>query len=208
MFKEVKLENGLTMYLHPDKTKNRTSAHLYTFVGSKDTKFYVDEKKHEVVEGTAHFLEHYLVERSIYGNSLQQMSEDYIDFNAATAIDYTFFYISTVHDFKENYIKLLNIVNNATFNQESVNDTIKPIISEIARKQDNKYLKYNELVNKTVYKNCFFDVGLGSVEDISNMKYTMLQDLYESFYYPKNQIIIMKAKNKVVIRRIKWIHNL
>ena len=191
MFKEVVLKNGLSLYLHPDASKNRTTAYLYTFAGSKDTTFYVDDKKHEVVEGTAHFLEHYLVERSIYGNSLQLLREDYIDYNALTAINYTAFHISTVHDFVDNYIKLLNIVNNVSFSQEKVNDTIKPIVSEIARKEDGKYLEYNRVVNNTIYKHSLYDVGLGSVEDISNMKYTMLKDFYDAFYYPKNQAIII-----------------
>ena len=191
MFEEVILKNGLTMYLHPDKTKNRTSAFLFTFAGSKDTTFYVDNKKHNVVNGTAHFLEHYLVERSIYGNSLQVLREDYVDYNALTAINYTEFHISTVHDFIDNYIKLLNIVNNVSFSQDKVNDTIKPIVSEIARKDDGKYLEYNRIVHNSIYKHSLYDIGLGSIEDIQNMKYTMLKDFYDAFYYPSNQIIIL-----------------
>jgi predicted Zn-dependent peptidase len=191
MFNEVVLKNGLKMYLYSDKTKNRTSAHLFTIAGSKDTTFYVDDKEKKVVNGTAHFLEHYLVERSIYGNSLQVLSEEYVDYNAATGIDYTDFHISTVHDFKDNYIKLLNIVNNPIFSQDRVNDTIKPIVSEIARKEDNKYLEYNRVVNNAIYKNGLYDVGLGTVEDIQNMKYTMIKDFYDAFYYPSNQIIII-----------------
>ena len=191
MFKEVILKNGLTMYLYSDKSKNRTSAHLFTLAGSKDTTFYVDDKEHKVVNGTAHFLEHYLVERSIYGNSLQVLNEDYVDYNALTAIDYTEFHISTVHDFIDNYIKLLNIVNNVSFSQDKVNDTIKPIVSEIARKEDTKYLEYNRVVNNAIYKRDLYDIGLGTVKDIQNMQYTMLKEFYDAFYYPSNQIIII-----------------
>lgn len=190
-YKEVILDNGLTMYLYQDKTKNRCIASIYILAGGKDTTFYIDNEEKHVLSGTAHFLEHYLLEHSIYGNAMELFKDEYVNSNGATSSFETNYYISTVHDFKELYIKLLNIVNNPVFDEKAIDLTRKPIISEIDRKNDDKYIGYYKTLNNAIYKNDLYNITLGDKQDILNMDVNNLKLFHEAFYQASNQVIVI-----------------
>ena len=100
MIKTIKLDNGLTVILNQDKKKNRTFAYLYINAGGTNTKVYVDNKLTLFPYGVAHFLEHYLIENSIYGDLGDYFDKEYINYNGYTSIHKTTYYLSTVHDFE------------------------------------------------------------------------------------------------------------
>lgn len=194
MNKQITLDNGLKIFLRQDKTKNQTIADIHVNAGGKDMIFYVNKKKHSLPNGVAHFLEHYLLEQSIYGNLGEVFKKDYIDSNAATSSYETSYYFSTVHDFKKNFIKLMNIVNKPVFSQDRVNKVKKPIISEIHRKNDGKYIEYAKVCQSALYKNSTFNITLGEIDDISNMDVEYLKDFHSAFYRPENQMIFLTGK--------------
>jgi predicted Zn-dependent peptidase len=199
--KIVKLENGLELVLLPDKNKNRTTATIFIKAGGLDNHFKYGNKEYTQVYGIAHFLEHYLLEKSMYGNAMQLFDNEYIQANGLTSTDMTKFYISTVHDFEENFIKLINVVNNPNFDEDKINDVKKPIISEINRSLDKPNLKFSELIFKTIYHNIPFNTTLGSTKDIKNMKIEDIKLFHEAFYQPSNQMILISGnfdKTKVV----------
>lgn len=189
MIKKVVLDNGLTVILNRNKHKNRTTANIYVKCGGLDTKFYVDDELVEIPYGTAHFLEHYLIEESIYGNVGEHFSKEYIEFNGITGNYRTEYYISTVHDFKENFVKLLNLVNTPVFEQTRVDNVKKPVIAEINRKGDVKKLKYFTELFKSVFKREVFNKILGDVKNIENMSYETLKKFHSAYYVPSNQVI-------------------
>ncbi len=67
MIKKYKLKNGLTVIINKTK-KHNTFIELITNVGSKDNSFKINNKIVTVPRGLAHFLEHFLIEDSIYCN--------------------------------------------------------------------------------------------------------------------------------------------
>ena len=113
--KRLTLDNGLEVVLINDNKKNTSSAYLSVNVGGFVKDFKMNGKDYHLKYGIAHFLEHYLLENSIYGNVMQSFGNDYIDSNGFTSPYRTVFYISTVHDFEDNLVKLLNVVNNPLF---------------------------------------------------------------------------------------------
>ena len=191
MIKKIKLKNGLELILNQDKTKHRTIADLYIKAGGFDNKFYYDDKYYEQTYGVAHFLEHYLLENSMYGNIMDYYGKEYIGSNGLTSIHKTNYYISTVHDFKDNLIKLLNVINNPIFDEEKIIDTKRPIIAEINRKNDSKYNMLYQKAFENIFENKVFNINLGSVEDINKMTINDIKLFYDAFYQPSNQVLIL-----------------
>ena len=191
--KIMTLDNGLKLILTPDKNKNRTTATITTYAGGLHTHFKYGNKEYKVVNGIAHFLEHYLLENSIYGDAMSLFDNDYIEANGLTYRDKTSYYISTVHDFEDNFIKLINIVNNPLFDEDKIEDVKKPIISEINRALDNPNRKFGECVNNGLFKNYPYDPTLGTPKDIKNMTIDDIKIFHEAFYQPSNQAIIISG---------------
>ena len=193
-FKKVELDNGLKVVLFNDNKKNRTIATVYTYAGGRDTKFTYDGKEYNQVEGIAHFLEHYLIEKSKYGNISQYFDNEYISSNGMTNYYQTEFYISTVHDFEDNFVKLLNIVNDPKFSEEDIKDVKKPIVSEINRSLDKPQLEFNTYANNCFYKTIKYNGVLGKSEDIMKVTIDDLKAFHDAFYQPSNQMILISGK--------------
>lgn len=191
MIKKIILDNGLTVILNRNKKINKTIASVFVKSGAFDIKFNVDNKKIEVPYGTAHFLEHYLIEQSRNGNIGEYLSKEYVEYNGLTGSYRTEFYISTVHDFNKYFRLLLDYVNNPVFEDERVKKVIKPIVAELNRKNDGKKLKYLETVFDSVFTNKVFNIGLGCVHDIENMSADTLEKFYKAHYYPANEVIVI-----------------
>jgi len=203
-FKKVILDNGLNVVFVEDKKKNNTCAYLSVNTGGVVKDFYLDGKEYHLNYGIAHFLEHYLIESSIYGNSLKMFSDDYIDSNGLTALNRTIFYIATVHDFEENLVKLLNIVNNPKFDKDSFEKVKVPILREIEKCLDNPHRKANEDIFKSIFHKIPYDPTLGSKEDIINLDINDLKIFHKAFYNSKNETLVV-AGNIDIDKIIKLI---
>ena len=107
-YKKV-LNNGLYIYMVHSK-KNRCGAKIVVKAGGHNIS-YIDKdgNKKNLKKGIAHFLEHYLIEKSIYGNLGKYYLSESMRFNGATYFNRTEFYFSTVHDFKEALIRLIRL---------------------------------------------------------------------------------------------------
>ena len=200
-YKNIVLDNGLKVVLFNDNNKNRTVATIYTNAGGRDTKFNYDGTDYNQVEGIAHFLEHYLLEKSKYGNIMQYFDNEYINSNGMTSLYTTEYFISTVHDFEENFIKLLNVVNDPKFSEEDIKDVKKPIVSEIKRSLDNPELEFNTYANNCIYKTIKYNSTLGKADDIMNVTIDDLKAFHDAFYQPSNQMIVISGNfnvNKII----------
>ena len=191
--KRLTLDNGLQMILIRDNRKNTSGAYLTVNVGGFTKDFNMDGKDYSLDYGIAHFLEHYLIENSIYGNAMQVFGNDYIESNGFTAPYRTVFYISTVHDFEENLVKLLNIVNNPVFDKEKIETVKRPILREIDKNLDNPYRKVNEYSFNSVFKYIPYDVTLGEKDYISKLKIDDLELFHKAFYNAKNELLIVSG---------------
>lgn len=202
----IVLENKVRLVLSSDKSKNQTYAEIIVNYGGMNKTFKVNNKVINIPEGTAHLLEHSIVENNIYGNMFEFLKDEYVDFNARTTGTRTSFFINTVFDFERHLVELINIVNNPVFDSEKLKNIKKPIIEEIKRGQDRSYKKFNEKINDCMYKNIRFKDCLGSIEDINNISVDFLKTVYDTFYQPANQTIFI-AGNFDVKKITKLIEN-
>ncbi len=189
-FKIKKLDNGITLLMCNDPTKHIVNITITTRYGGAITKFKVGDKDYTVTSGMAHFLEHYLIEYSKYGNAFKYFTQDkYADFNGYTSSDYTDFYVETPHDYLELFKELLDIVNKPVFTQENIDSNKPAIIEEINKKEDDQYGKFYFFTMNNIFKKLKFKHSLGTKEEIQNLKVDEVKLAYDAFYRPDNQTI-------------------
>ena len=191
--KKVVLDNGLTVVIIKDNKKHIMGAHLMVKTGGFIKDFNMDGKDYNLKYGIAHFLEHYLLEKSIYGNVMQQFGSDYINANGMTGPYNTLFYMTTVHDFEENLVKLLNVVNNPAFNKENIEDIKVPILREIDKTLDRPYRALYEKSFNAIFKEIPYDPILGEKEDINNMTIEDIKLFHKAFYNAKNEVLFVSG---------------
>ena len=191
--KKIVLNNGLTVVFIKDKKKHTSSAYLEVKAGGLDKDFTLDDKEYHLNYGIAHFLEHYLIECSIYGNSSNMFSSDYVDSNGFTGLYRTMFYISTVHDFEDNLVKLLNIVNNPKFDKDNIEKVKIPVLREIEKKLDRPNRKANKDIFNCLFYDIPYDPTLGVKDDIKNLTIDELELFHKAFYNAKNEILVISG---------------
>lgn len=187
--KVFKLKNGLTLLFYKDSTKHSMVANIIVKYGGINNEFIVDNQKHRTKDGIAHFLEHLLIEHSIYGNALTHFNTKYINTNGITNSRMTNFYIDTVSDFEDSLIELINIVNIPHFTKEDVATTKYAIIEEIRKNNDNKFRNLNKKTLSCLFKNIKYQNNLGTASTIKSLTYEEVKQCYDLFYQPSNQVI-------------------
>lgn len=183
------LKNGLTLLFYKDTTKHSMVANIIVKYGGINNEYIVDDQKHHTKEGIAHFLEHLLIEHSIYGNALTHFNAKYINTNGLTNSRMTNFYIDTVSDFEDALIELINVVNIPHFTKENIETTKYAIIEEIRKNNDNKFRNLNKKTLKCLFKNIKYQNNLGSEATIKSLTYQEVKECYDIFYQPSNQVI-------------------
>lgn len=183
------LKNGPKLIFYQDTTKHSVSASVIVKYGGIHSNFEVQEKKYFMKDGIAHFLEHLLIEHSIYDNALTMFHNNFVQFNGYTSSNITRFTFSTVHDFDENLIKLIKLVNIPTFTKDDIEQTKPAIIEEIRRSKDNKFRNLDVVTKKCLFHNIKYSNNIGTEEYIQDLKYETIKLCYDVFYQPSNQII-------------------
>ena len=187
------LDNGLKVILLKDTSKKAAILDLIVKFGGKDTEYMYDNKHYHISNGIAHFMEHLLIEHSMYGNMLPLFMDNYINFNGLTYAMMTNFYIDTVHDFNKNLVKLLKGINNRVFTENDVEETKNAILEEIRENLDNKFRKLDILTRNCLFQNLDYKDILGTLQEIENVTYEELVRCYEVFYKPSNQIVVVSG---------------
>lgn len=184
-----KLQNGLTIVLVEDKSKNQTSAVLTVKYGSIVKRVQTGDEIIEIKPGLAHLLEHTLIENSIYGNVSTYFHDNYVTCNGCTSSKITNFPITTIMDFKKHLKVLLDYINVIDFNKEKLEEIKKPIVDEIIRSKDKNYYKYNETVSLLGYNKTRFVGNLGEIDDVLSISVEELKRVHDIMYQPSNQIL-------------------
>lgn len=191
---KVVLKNGLTIYLLNDNTKHTTIANLIVNFGGLDTEVMIDNKRCNIKNGTAHFLEHFVLESSKYGDLMNIFGKNGIRSNGLTSLDNTRFYIDTVEDIDKNLELLIKGIHTPSFDEKVIENIRKPILEEKRTSLDNKYSNlYNANVNAILNNNKFKSI-LGDIKDIENIKLKDLELCFDTFYKPTNEIIIIVGR--------------
>ena len=185
------LDNGLKVFLYNDNNKHSVTVNLFIKFGGNNKRLIIKDKEYKIKDGTAHFMEHLLYEHSIYGDSHITFNKNHTFSNAYTNTTHTNFYINSVVNFKEDLIKIINIVNNPCFTHEDVEKVRSAIIKEKMMSKDSKFANLNKASYECLFNNIKFPNVLGEVDDINNITYEELKLCYDTFYNPNNQILFI-----------------
>lgn len=200
---EYMLENGLKLIFCNDNSKHCTIANLFVRFGGQNKKIIINDEVKNIKNGMAHFMEHLLIEHSIYGNALLEFNKKHTYSNGFTNDIKTEYYINSVNKFEDDLVKLLNIVNNSKFTKEDVEATRAAIIKEKMMSEDENFRELYKIGYECLFNELEYPNILGEIEDIENISYEDIKMCYDTFYQPKNQILIISGKfNEAKIKKI------
>ncbi len=202
-----KLVNGLRVYIWKTTTKKTFKGTLTYNVGSEDVSFKVGTKNYQVPYGTAHFLEHILCKKDDGTSLLTDFNRLGCYSNAATYGYKTVYEFMGSDNFYEALELLLNNIEKKNFVLEHFLSEKGPIKEEARRGLDSAPRLISEEINKglfSTYPNRM--PGVGTLDDIENIKLSDLELLYKSFYHPENCFLILTG-NIEADKTIEFVKN-
>lgn len=202
---KITLDNGLKVFLLPDNDKHTTFINLIVKFGGINSEFKFNKKHYRIPNGSAHFLEHLVLEKSQYGDLMQVFGSKGIRSNGLTNLNTTRFFIDMVEDIYDNLEILLNGIHSPIINKKNIDDIKGPIIEEKRRSLDNKYSNlYNKSLS-SIMDNKNFDSILGSFKEIEQIDSNIINLCFKAFYRPQNETLVIggrfdkeKIKEKII----------
>lgn len=201
----VVLENGLTIYFYNDSRRHSTFFQLSTFCGGFDKHFMCDGREYHIQDGVHHILEHYIVECNERGNFLEELGHMQMSTNASTSLFVTNYYFETVENVLFGVRTLLEGVYSVIFDSDRLEKIKKPIYQEVRGKSNNKFYHISRHRMEDLFHNYSFrDVG-GTLDEIEKTTIDDLKILYDAFYQPNNQFIVVAGSfdQDEVLKEIK-----
>lgn len=185
-------DNGLEVYLVPNKNVRSFFATLNVKYGSDILKFKLNNRIIKIPVGSAHFLEHKMFEQENGGTPFDFYSSLGIECNASTNNKKTDYIFSGTTSFKESLEYLLNYVQAPYFTDNNVEKEKGIIKQEILMYEDEPSQKlYNRSLYNAYFKNPVrYSVG-GKVSDIMKITKEDLYNIYNAFYQPKNMFLVV-----------------
>lgn len=188
-----KLNNGLEIYILPNKYQKNYYITFTTKFGSINTEFKTSDEKtfKKVPNGIAHYLEHLMFNMED-GTAFDYFSKLGSSVNAYTTYNLTCYEVFSSTYFKENLNYLLDYVQTPYFTNELVNNE-RGIITEEIKMYDNNP---NTELTYSSYKNIFVNDNRkylisGTINDIKKINKDNIYDCYNTFYNPSNMFIII-----------------
>ena len=187
-FEQFKLDNGLNVILHKDNSAPVINTTLMFHVGAKNE----DNDK----TGFAHFFEHLLGDETKNmksGEWTKIESSNGGTGNAATSVDYTFYY-STM---PSNNLKLAlwrysEIMLHPIINQEGI-DIQREAVKEEKRIRDNQpYSRFYEALKSNLFQeHTYKNPLIGVPEHLDNAILQDFLDFRTKFYMPSNAVFVV-----------------
>ncbi len=201
-----KLSNGLEVYMLENNNVSDFYITLNVKYGSCDTCFKIDNKKYNVSNGIAHFLEHvnFNVDDKTTAHDLFKSIGSNI--NAFTTFDITSYEVSSNNNIEKNINLLLGYVLTSYFTDSLIEKEKGIIIEEIRMGKNNPQKNLFYETNKAIYHNSNRrNLITGDIEDVQGITKEELELVHSTFYVPSNMFIIITGnfKHNEVLRIIK-----
>ena len=183
---------GLNIFLYPMPGFSSNYAIFGTKYGSVDNSYLDDnEKKVDLPEGIAHFLEHKLFE-SEDGDAFSKYAKTGAYSNAYTSFDRTCYLFSCSNKFYDNLKILLDFVRSPYFTEATVNKEQGIIGQEIKMYDDmpNWRVMFNMLEGMFYSHPVRIDIA-GTVQSIAKITDKTLYECYNRFYSLSNMFLVL-----------------
>lgn len=189
---EETFSNGVKAYLYPtDKTKNFYIT-ISVKYGGKVKEYSVDGKKKKITPGTAHFLEHKVMNFTNRKKENDIVNELGLYANAYTSFDLTNYNIFGSKDPISSLKLLLDLFYNLKVDEKNVNSEKGIISEEYKMYNNNPNFRINKEVINNVFKNSYLkDVLVGDLNQINEINVNDLKRVYNDFYTTNNTFIII-----------------
>lgn len=189
---EEKLSNGLKVYLYnTDKTKNFYIT-VSTHFGAEVMKYKKGSKTYEVTKGSAHFLEHRVMDFTKNKEAADKISEFGSMANAYTTYNGTNYNIFGNENILENMKLLFDRVFKADIKDEDVENERGIILEEYDMYFDDPYFILHNSLSQNIFTNSYMRYPvLGTKEGIETVTANELRRLYKDFYRIDNMFVVV-----------------
>lgn len=189
---EETLDNGLKVLLYPtNKTKNFYIT-VSTHFGAEVMKYKKNNKIYEVTKGSAHFLEHRVMDFTKNKKAMKQISEYGSLVNAYTTYNGTNYNIFGNEKILDNMKLLFDAVFKAQIKKEDVEKERGIILEEYYMYNDDPYFLLQTKLNENMFNKSFIKYPvLGTTEGINTVSDKELTRLYNDFYTLDNMFIVV-----------------
>lgn len=206
VYKEV-LDNGLTMYLYPTNKSKNFYITVSTHFGAEVMSYKKNNKVYDVTKGSAHFLEHRVMDFTKNVDAMNKINELGSIVNAYTTYKGTNYNLYGVEDIYTNMRLLFDRVFKANIKKEDVEMERGIILEEYYMYDADPYYK----AQTTLLKNCFNSsfiryLVIGTEDGIKKVSYKELNRLYKDFYTLDNMFIVVTG-NFILEDVLNYINN-
>ncbi len=187
-----KLNNEINVYLYPtDKSKN-FYATVSTHFGAEVMKYKKGSKVYNVTKGSAHFLEHRVMDFTKNKDAAKKINELGSIVNAYTTYNGTNYNIFGTEDILTNLTLIFDRVFKANIRKEDVESERGIILEEYYMYNSDPYYKAQTTLFKNLFNEGFLKYTvLGTEEGIKTVTHEELTRLYKDFYTPNNMFIVV-----------------
>lgn len=206
VYKEV-LDNGLTLYLYPTNKSKNFYITVSTHFGAEVMSYKKNNKVYDVTKGSAHFLEHRVMDFTKNVDAMNKINELGSIVNAYTTYKGTNYNLYGVEDIYTNMGLLFDRVFKANIKKEDVEMERGIILEEYYMYDADPYYK----AQTTLLKNCFNSsfikyLVIGTEDGIKTVSYKELNRLYKDFYTLDNMFIVVTG-NFILEDVLNYINN-
>lgn len=189
---EETLPNKMKVYLYnTNKTRNFYIT-VSTKFGAEVLKYKKNDKEYDVTLGSAHFLEHRVMDFTKNKEAMDKINELGSLVNAYTTYNGTNYNIFGNENIIENMRLLFDRVFKAKIKESDVEKERGIIIEEYNMYFDEPFFVLHNILNKNMFSSSFIKYPvIGTKEDISKVKTEELKRLYNDFYTPSNMFIVV-----------------
>ena len=186
---EIRHESGLTVRVCEMPGFHTAQMSLTVRFGSDSLCYRLDGTEYRLLPGTAHYLEHQLLENQDI-HALSAFSRLGAYANAATYGDMTTYEARTAHNVYEVLALLLRTVQDPAFTEKTVEKERGIIASELRRVMDSPLYRLSMRLRAIRYAgHPYCEDPVGNMKSISEISRDMLMQAYSHWYTPNNMLL-------------------
>ncbi len=189
-FVSRRLPGGLEAWVWRRRGFQNHHAAFAARFGAMDALFETEGRRHEVPDGTAHFLEHMAFETD-KGNALGLFSRLGVRGNAFTSHSVTAYYFSGTDNFWAALDRLTGLVVTSHLTAKGVENEKRVIAQEIRMYEDSPDSRALENLLAALYARHPIRRRIaGTVESVSSITPDILRRCHRTFYHPSNLVFV------------------
>ena len=187
-----KLDNGLKVFMYPTKKSKNFYVTASTYFGAEVMKYKKGNKVYDVTKGSAHFLEHRVMDFTKNKEAADKLSEYGSLVNAYTTYNGTNYNIFGNEKILDNITLLFDRVFKAHIKEEDVEAERGIILEEYYMCEADPYY----ILETKAFENAFnadfvkYKV-IGTTDGIKTVTAKELNRLYKDFYTPSNMFVVV-----------------